>query len=257
MLDIQLYGENGESGRSLTRCPRRIVDGSLRGYYLRRREFFMDDQQVLRWFHAERAEKLVRKMEKRGFSAQYAETGESARKAVLSLIPEGATVALAGSQTLEQIGVKPYLRENRDKYKLIDPYEPGIDRQEGLARRKQGMIADVMVAGTNAVTEDGVLLNIDGIGNRVAGMMFGPDKVILAIGMNKVAGNLHDAWHRARQIAAPMNNKRYELANPCTETGFCQDCKSPTRICNFFTRIERSMIPDRILVVLIGETLGY
>lgn len=216
----------------------------------------MEDREVLKWFNETRAEKLVENLEKRGFKARYAATAAEAKEAVLSLIPEGSSVIFTGSQTLEQIGVKPHLRDS-DKYELLDPYEPGIDKAEGTARRKRGLTADVMVSSTNALTEDGVLVNVDGVGNRVAGMIFGPSKVILALGMNKVAPDVHQAWKRMRSIAAPMNNKRLELPNPCTKTGFCQDCATPSRICNYFTVIERSFIPDRIHIVLIGEDLGY
>jgi hypothetical protein len=114
-----------------------------------------------------------------------------------------------------------------------------------------------MVSSTNAVTEDGVLVNIDGMGNRVAGMIFGPEKVLLAIGLNKVEKDIPSAMSRARRVAAPMNNKRLGLPNPCVETGMCQDCASPRRICNYFTIMERSFIPERVHVILIGQDLGY
>jgi hypothetical protein len=216
----------------------------------------MEDREVQKWFNETRAEKLVQNLEKRGFKAQYAATAAEAKDAVLALIPEGSSVIFTGSQTLEQIGVKPHFRGN-DKYELIDPYEPGIDKAEGLARRRKGMTADVMISSTNALTEDGILVNLDGMGNRVAGMIFGPGKVVLAISMNKVAQDVHQAWKRIRSIAAPMNSKRLELPNPCTKTGFCEDCATPSRICNYFTVIERSFFPDRIHIVLIGEDRGY
>jgi len=216
----------------------------------------MEDQAVKNWYNEKQAEGLIKKLEKKGFKAQYAATADQARAAVLALIPEGATVALTGSQTLEQIGVKPYLRQS-GKYQIIDPYEPGISQAEGMARRKRGLTAQVMVSSTNALTRDGALVNLDGMGNRVAGMIFGPDKVILAVSMNKVVHDLDEAWARIRQRAAPMNNQRLGLPNPCAETGFCADCANKTRICNYFTVIERSYIPERIHIVLIGEDLGY
>ena len=216
----------------------------------------MNDQEIKAWMDEKRAEKIMKVMEKKGFAPQYATSGEEAKDKVMALIPEGASVILTGSQTLEQIGVKPALRAG-NAYQLIDPYEPGIEQAEGLARRKQGLTADVMVSSTNALTEDGVLVNVDGMGNRVAGMIFGPDKVILAVGMNKVVRDVHQAHERLRSTARPMNNKRYGFPNPCVETGFCHNCSNPTRICNYFTTIERSFIPNRIHVVLISESLGY
>ena len=216
----------------------------------------MDDQEIRYWYYEKRAEKLIKNLERKRHKAEYVPTGEKAKEAVLSLIPEGATVILTGSQTLEQIGVKPHLRAS-EKYHLIDPYEPGIDMAEGIARRKRGLTADVMVSSTNAVTEGGVLVNVDGQGNRVAGMIFGPDKVILAISMNKVVEDIPSAMDLMKRVARPMNNKRYGLPNPCNETGFCQDCASETRICNFFTIIEHSLIKDRTHIILIGEEFGY
>ncbi|MBU2550038.1 MAG: lactate utilization protein [Proteobacteria bacterium] len=216
----------------------------------------MEDRGISQWYNEAHARKLIGNLEKKGFKAQFRTTADEARDAVINLIPEGASVALAGSQTLEQIGVKPLLRSN-GRFNVIDPYEPGIDMAESVARRKRGLTADVMVASTNALTEDGALLNLDGMGNRVAGMIFGPDKVILAVGMNKVVKDVHEAWRRIREKASPMNNKRLNMPNPCTQTGFCEDCASPTRICNYFTRIERSFIPGRIHIVLVGEELGY
>jgi L-lactate utilization protein LutB len=216
----------------------------------------MDDREIKSWYYANRAETLIKNLKKRHLNAQYVATAEEGREAVLALIPEGATVILTGTQTLEEIGVKPHLRQS-DKYEVIDPYEAGIDRAEGIQRRKRGLTADVMISGTNAVTEDGILVNVDGMGNRVAGMIFGPDKVVLATGMNKVVEDLPAAMQRLRRVACPMNNKRYGLPNPCNETGFCSDCSSPTRICNHYTLIEGSLDPDRIHIVLIGEDLGY
>ena len=217
----------------------------------------MDDREIKNWHYEKRAEALVKNLQKRRFNACYTATAEAGRDAVLGLIPDGACVALTGSQTLEHIGVKPHLRANKEKYKLLDPYEPGITPAEGMARRKRGLTADVMVSSTNAVTEDGVLVNVDGMGNRVAAMMFGPEKVILAVGMNKVVEDVPAAMERLRRVARPMNNKRYGLPNPCNETGFCVDCRAATRICNFFTLIEQSMNPSRLHIVLIGQDLGY
>jgi hypothetical protein len=217
----------------------------------------MDDREIKNWYYEKRAEALVKNLQKRRFNARYTATAEEGRDAVLGLIPDDACVILTGSQTLEQIGVKPYLRANKGKYNLLDPYEPGITPAEGIARRKRGLTADVMVSSTNALTDDGVLVNVDGMGNRVAAMVFGPEKVILAVGMNKVVEDVPAAMERLRRVARPLNNKRYGLPNPCNETGFCVDCRSATRICNYFTLTEHSMNPDRLHIVLIGQDLGY
>jgi L-lactate utilization protein LutB len=216
----------------------------------------MEDHEIKSWYYEKRAEPLIKNLKERQMNAQFTATAEKGRDAVLALIPEGASVILTGTQTLEQIGVKPHLRQS-DKYDLIDPYEPGIEREEGIARRKRGLTADVMVSGTNALTEDGILVNVDGQGNRVAGMIFGPDKVIVATGMNKVVKDIPAAMERLREVPRPVNNKRLGLPNPCNESGFCSECSSPSRICNYFTIIERSLDPNRFHVVLIGQDLGY
>ena len=216
----------------------------------------MNDQEIKETYLEKRGARVVKNLRKNGFEARYAATAAEAKDAFLSLIPEGVRVAIAGGQTLEQIGVRPYLLES-GKYQIISPGEPGIDAAEALARRKQTLTADVMVCGTNAVTESGFLVNVDGWGQRVAGMIFGPDKVVIGVGINKVVEDLPAAWERLRRIARPMNNIRYGLENPCTETGFCADCHNKTRICNYFTVMERSFIPERIHVILIGEDLGY
>jgi hypothetical protein len=141
--------------------------------------------------------------------------------------------------------------------KLIDPYSPGILPEEVLALRRQGMTADYMITSSNAITLDGKLVNLDGMGNRVAAMTFGPNKVILLVGMNKVTPDLESAMARVKHYAAPVNNIRLGLKNPCLETGLCSDCKSPNRICNMWSIIEGHMIEKRIHVKLIGEFLGY
>jgi len=216
----------------------------------------MNDQEIQDWYYENRAKKLIQNLSKKGMKGEYAATGDEARDKMLALIPEGSTVYFTGSQTLEQVGVKPFLRGS-GKYNLLDPYEPGIDQAENIARRKKGLTAEIMISSTNAITEAGTLVNVDGQGNRVAAMIFGPDKVLLAVGMNKVVEDVPAAMERLRKVAMPMNNQPYGLPHPCNETGFCSDCASPPRICNYFTIIERSLTPERIHIILIGQDFGY
>jgi len=140
---------------------------------------------------------------------------------------------------------------------VIDPYKPGLSPEEGLKVRRRGLTADVMIASSNAITLDGKLVNLDGMGNRVASMAFGPEKVILVVGMNKVMPDLDTAMARVKHYAAPVNATRLSLKNPCVETGLCADCKSPQRICNVWSIIEGHMIKGRIHVKLVGENFGY
>jgi hypothetical protein len=141
--------------------------------------------------------------------------------------------------------------------RLIDPFEPGIPPEESFERRRRGLLADVMIASSNAVTLDGKLVNLDGSSNRVAGMAFGPKKVILVVGMNKVVSDVDAAMARVKHYAAPVNAVRLGLDTPCVKTGLCADCRSPQRICNTWSIIEGQTIQGRIHVKLVGEPLGY
>jgi hypothetical protein len=214
----------------------------------------MDEHQVA--WNEKVAEKLIKSLEKRRMEGSYASTASQAKDEVVAMIPPGSSVFRCGTMTATYAGLWESIASLPD-VNLIDPYEPGIPPEEGLERRRQGMSADFMIAGSNAITLDGKLVNLDGMGNRVAAMSFGPKKVILMVGMNKVAPDLESAMARVKHYAAPINNIRYGMKNPCAETGLCNDCKSPSRICNMWSIIEGHMIENRIHVKLIGETVGY
>jgi hypothetical protein len=214
----------------------------------------MEEHQVV--WHEKVAMQIIKRLEKRRMEGSYAPTGAQAKKDVLAMIPHGATVFRCGSMTATEMGLWEDIA-NLPEVKLIDPYQPELKPEEGLELRRQGLTADVMVASSNAITVDGKLVNLDGMGNRVAAITFGPKKVILLVGMNKVAPDLESAMARVKHRAAPINNIRYGLKNPCVETGLCSDCKTPQRICNMWGIIEGHMIQNRIHVKLIGENLGY
>ena len=202
------------------------------------------------------AAKIIKNLEKRRMEGSYAPSAAQAKEEVIAMIPKGATVFRCGSMTTVGMGLWEDIA-NLPEVKLIDPYQPELKPEEGLELRRQGLTADVMIAGSNAITLDGKLVNLDGMDNRVAAMAFGPKKVILLVGMNKVVPDLESAMARVKHRAAPINNIRYGLKNPCVETGLCSDCKTPTRICNMWSIIEGHMIEKRIHVKLIGENLGY
>jgi hypothetical protein len=213
------------------------------------------DQHQKEW-NEKVAGKIIKNLEKRRMAGSYTSSAARAKDEIIDMIPQGATVFRCGSMTAvgmglwEAIGALPEIN-------LIDPYRPELSPEGGLELRRQGLTADVMIASTNAITLDGRLVNLDGMGNRVAAMAFGPEKVILVVGMNKVAPDLESAVARVKHYAAPVNNIRYGLKNPCVETGLCSDCRSPQRICNMWSTIEGHMIKDRIHVKLVGEYLGY
>jgi hypothetical protein len=214
----------------------------------------MDEHQVV--WNEKVAQKIIKNLEKRRMAGSYSASAAKARDEIVAMIPQGATVFRCGSMTAVGIGLWEAIAA-LPEVKLIDPYRPELSREEGLELRRQGLTADVMIAGTNAITLDGRLVNLDGMGNRVAAMAFGPKKVILVVGMNKVAPDLESAIARVKHYAAPVNNIRYGLKNPCVETGLCSDCRSPQRICNMWSIIEGHMIEGRIHVKLVGEFLGY
>jgi hypothetical protein len=214
----------------------------------------MDEHQVA--WNEKVAEKLIGKLEKRRMEGSYAATVTQAKDEVVAMIPQGSSVFRCGTMTATYAGLWDAIAK-LPEVDLIDPYESGIKPEEGLTRMQKGMSADFMIASSNAITLDGKLVNLDGMGNRVAAMSFGPKKVILMVGMNKVVPDLESAMARVKHYAAPVNNIRYGLKNPCVETGLCNDCKSPSRICNMWSIIEGHMIDRRIHVKLIGEAVGY
>ena len=213
------------------------------------------DQHQVEW-NEKVAHKIIKNLEKRRMAGSYAENAAVARDQIIEMIPRGATVFRCGSMTAVGIGLWEAIAA-LPEVRLIDPYRPELPREEGLELRRQGLTADLMIASTNAITLDGRLVNLDGMGNRVAAMAFGPKKVILVVGMNKVCPDLESAVARVKHYAAPVNNIRYGLKNPCVETGLCSDCRTPQRICNIWSTIEGHMIEGRIHVKLVGEFLGY
>ena len=214
----------------------------------------MDEHQVV--WNEKVAEKIIKNLKKRRMTGSYTASAAKAKDEILEMIPQGATVFRCGSMSAVGMGLWESIAA-LPEVDLIDPYRPELSPEEGMELRRRGLTADVMIASTNAITLDGRLVNLDGMGNRVAAMAFGPKKVILAVGMNKVAPDLESAVARVKHYAAPVNSIRFGLKTPCVETGLCSDCRSPQRICNMWSTIEGHMIKDRIHVKLVGEFLGY
>ncbi len=202
------------------------------------------------------AEKVIEALDKRRMEGSYAETAGQAKSEILAMIQQGSTVFRNGTMTAVGMGLWDAVSA-LPGVKLIDPYAQGLTPEQGLELRRKGLTADVMIASSNAVTLDGKLVNLDGMGNRVSAMAFGPRKVILVVGMNKVVPDLETAMARVMHYAAPVNAIRLGLKTPCVEDGLCHDCRSEQRICNMWSIIEGHMIKGRIHVKLIGEALGY
>jgi hypothetical protein len=203
------------------------------------------------------ADQIIKALQKRNMNGLYFENSGEAVGAVCRMIPDGALVGLGGSETILETGLVEALRKKN--IRLLDRYKEGVSKEEVEAMRHEGLRSDVFIASSNAVTSDGRLVNQDGIGNRVAAMIYGPDKVVLLVGMNKVVASVEDAVRRIKTVAGPMDSIRVKKDTPCSRLGFCKDphCHPPHRICSQLVIIESSMLPGRITVVLIGEDLGY
>ncbi|MEE1052322.1 MAG: lactate utilization protein [Lachnospiraceae bacterium] len=195
--------------------------------------------------------KVIKGLASRNMTGYYAKTGEEALRIALSLIPEGSTVTRGGCMSAAQIGLDDALQAGNYTF---------VDRDKTEDKRKAALMAydcDVFIASANAMTEDGVLVNIDGNANRVSAIAFGPRKVIFIVGMNKVTKDVDAAMKRARNEAAPINAQRFGLDTPCAKTGSCMNCKSPDTICCQFLITRYSKHKDRIHVILVDEQLGF
>jgi len=203
----------------------------------------------------------IKKLKENNISAFYVKDRKRAFEKVMSMIPEGSVVGLGDSLTLRQIGVVDAL--TKGNYTFLNPWKPGISIEESVKLKKRTLTSDVFVTGTNALTTDGKIVNVDGHGNRVAAMLFGPNKVVIVVGVNKIVENLEEALNRIRDKAAPLNVKRhpeFDPMPPCGITGTCSDCSSPWRICNKTVIIEREYDNNKykpvITVVIVDEELG-
>ena len=204
---------------------------------------------------------LIARLDKNNIPAFYVPTRAEAFEKVMSMIPEGSVVGYGDSLTLKQIGVVDAL-ETGD-YEFLNPWRPGTSVEENIRLKRRALTSDVFVTGTNALTLDGKIVNVDGHGNRVAAMLFGPERVIVVVGVNKLVKDLEEALERIRNQAAPLNVQRhtsFDPTPPCGMTGTCSDCNSPSRICNKTVIIERQYDNDRyspvLTVVIVGEELG-
>ncbi len=200
------------------------------------------------------AEKVIAALRRRHMDGEYAETKEEALSLALAHLPEGASVGWGGSMSIEEIGLKeavlcgPYRAINRDAAR---------NAEEKKALERACFSADYYLMSTNAITEDGILVNLDGRGPRVAALCYGPDHVLVIAGMNKLCADIEAAVSRVRHTAAPVNALRFPGDTPCRRDGICRDCLMDGCICSDLVIMRNSMIPGRIRVILVGEDLGY
>ncbi len=200
------------------------------------------------------AQKIIRNLAARNMTGYYAANKEEALQKALELIPEGASVSWGGSSSIAEISLKDAVL--RGNYVVYDR-DAAADKGEKRRVELQAFGADWFLSSTNAITEDGILMNIDGNGNRAACLIYGPEHVLFIVGMNKVVRDLDAAVSRARNEAAPVNAARFQGKTPCCATGSCADCLSPDTICCQFlvTRYERH--PGRYHIILVNESLGF
>ena len=200
------------------------------------------------------ATKMIKNLNRRNMEAFYCPTAEEAVKKVSELIADGSTVTWGGSMTVRDLGIPDILR-HRGTLEVLDR-----DMVEGEAVKDiylRAFTADVYLTSANAISEDGIIVNIDGNGNRVAAITWGPKKVIFIIGLNKVAQTVEAALSRARGTASPINAQRFDIKTPCQTDGICHNCNSPESICSYVHFLRNSRNKGRHVVVLVGENLGY
>lgn len=197
---------------------------------------------------------VVKNLQRRGFDAYYCADKEAALAKALELIPETDVVAWGGSVTLAEVGLLDAVKKRNP---VIDR-DTAKNAEEKIELMRKALLCDTFIMSSNAITSDGQLINIDGNGNRVAALIFGPKQVVVIAGVNKIAGSFEAAMDRARNIAAPVNAQRFAgLATPCAKTGLCADCQSPDSICAQFVVTRRCRTKGRIKVILVGESLGF
>lgn len=200
------------------------------------------------------AQRMIKNLARRNMKGYYCRTAAEATELVSGLIADGSTVSWGGSMTLRDMGLPAALR-SRGTLTLLDR-DLAVNREEAAEIYLQAFRSDCYLTGANAISEDGVIVNIDGNGNRVAAITFGPKSVIFVIGMNKVAQTAAAALARARSTAAPINTARFDISTPCRKDGVCHNCNSPECICNHIHFLRNSP-HGRHTVVLVGEPLGY
>ena len=210
--------------------------------------------EYVQWHRDALGEKLVKAHEKNLFTATYVQSREVATAKLLEMIPTNATIGFGGSVTLAQLGIIAKLEERGNPVRNY--LKPGLSPEEMRAIRRQHLLSDVFLSGTNAVTLDGKLVNVDATGNRVGAMLFGPDKVFIVVGINKIVHDVAEAENRVKLWASPPNNKRLGYPNPCAQTGVCVDCQGPTRICNITTILHKKPRQTDFHVIVVGEELG-
>ncbi len=212
-------------------------------------------KEIHNWHNETIGAKVVEVLKNNGFSAIYFQSAEEASTFIMNNIKKGDKVGFGGSMTIKNLGIQEKVKSLGGI--VLDHGDPTLSQEEKMETMRGELLSDVFLCSSNAVTLEGELVNIDGIGNRVAAMSFGPKKVIVTVGINKICKNEAAAFERLEQIVAPKNCVRLNMANPCTKTGVCMDCKADTRACRIYSVIKRKPMRTDITVVVIGEDFGF
>ncbi len=211
--------------------------------------------QTKQWWIEERVKKAVEKLVAHDFGAIYAETKEGAVQELWKHITPKQKIGVGGSVTVRRLGILERLEAQG--YTIYDHWSPGLSRENVLEIRKLQMTCDLFLSSANAITLNGELVNLDGIGNRVNSINYGPGKVILVAGYNKIVRDVPEGIERIKNVSAPLNAKRLNIDVPCAKVGKCVDCNSPNRICRVLVIHERKPSLTDVLIILVGEELGF
>ena len=214
--------------------------------------------QPLEHYWTKRLADLQQTLEANNFDVYTAADATAAQRIVMDeILPKcGArSVGWGGSMTVAGTGLFQAVKARAD-IEMVDTLDKQVSPEEFVERRRKSLLVDLFITGTNAVTEDGQLVNLDMFGNRVAALTFGPKHVVVVVGRNKIVPSLDEAMFRVKNIAAPANAMRLDKKTPCVKTSYCDECKSPDRICNTWTITEKSYPKGRVKVVLVNQDLG-
>lgn len=211
--------------------------------------------EVEAWSAGTRAERARAALVRNGFDAVVAKDSPAAAAMVMGFVKVGASVGLGGSMTLRALGLADRLQAAGAK--ILDHNRPGISPEDRMEILRGQLVCDLFISSSNAVTMKGELFNVDGNGNRVAALTFGPRKTVVVVGVNKIVADEGEAWARVKASAGPMNNRRLLKENPCVKLGQCADCDNPGRICRIYSILRRKPNLSDFTVIIVEENLGY
>ena len=209
----------------------------------------------VQWINEKKIERTIVNLEKNNIKAYYAKSDDEIFQTIKDIVKDGETVSVGGSMTLFETKIIDFLRSGR--YNFLDRYKENLTQTDLKEIYRKSFSANTYFASANAITEEGEIFNVDGNGNRVAAILYGPDKVILIVGVNKIVKNIDEAIKRNKDISGPANAKRLNLQTPCAKVEYCMDCESKDRICCEYTVIKRQRNENRIHVIFVNDNLGF